>query len=89
MAIRKRDEARFIFYDSIDLCAIAAAPLFQKQRWRWTNTGIPSQKQIYEALLMLQRTAKHETDTDGPVETGRLIYVQGKYGHEKPTRTAM
>jgi hypothetical protein len=75
-------EEKFSFYDSIQECADAAAPVFKQQRWRWALVGVPDRQDILESLFYLKRWCEESEQDYG--ETGRLAYYNGRYGHEKP-----
>lgn len=81
---RKRTiEEKFVLFDSAIECAKAAAPVFIKQRWRWTYLhGFPKEHNILDTLLSLEEEAWESTPPH--METGRLIYYYGKFGYERP-----
>lgn len=73
---------KFCFYSTAEECADAAAPLYAQKRWRWKRCGIPDRQQILETLRYLARVA-WGNGNGGHIQSGRLIYYKGSYGHER------
>lgn len=67
----------FTMYSTATACADAAAPIFQQKKWRWWHCGIPTREQILDSLRRMER--------EGRGSSGRLVYYEGRFGHEKYT----
>lgn len=73
-------EGRYCWFRSASECAKNAAPIFwRKKRWKWDGR-CPTELDITHMLYLLFRTANYDCQ---PVTCGRLIYWNGRYGHEK------
>lgn len=80
-SIQKLD--RYDWYWSADECAKAAAPIFAWREWGWGIRGtIPDMAAILTALVQLKNIGLAHGARQ--VEAGRLIYKNGRYGHERP-----
>lgn len=86
MRIKKSPEERFDLYDTPEECADKAAPIFAFQKWKWFMVGIPNRKEILETLIELRDYVARSDASPPQAETGRLIYYDGRYGHEKETK---
>lgn len=73
---------RYRFFDDAADCAKAAAPVFERERWSWGLTGIPSEQRIFSMLLYLA-----DQKPNVMIATGRLIYHAAYgFGYKRPTR---
>lgn len=83
MARKQFSPEKWVLFSDANECAQAAAPVFAEQRWRWTALhGFPKEHNILDTLLQLKEFAEeHEIDH---AESGRLVFWQGQFGHERP-----
>ncbi len=68
---------RYIHFSSLDECVRQAAKVFMQQRWNWSRCGIPDEMEIRQQLMYLRSAGNG-------IESGRLIYKDGRYGFQKP-----
>jgi hypothetical protein len=68
-------------FPTAEECAASAAPVFAAEQWEWACVGIPDEAEILKTLRGLMRHM--EEDEAGYVGTGRLIFTEGRFGHER------
>ena len=74
-----------LMFDTLEECSESAESEFKKHNWTWGGKGIPNQQQIATTLLRLE-SAVMKGDCQA-ASTGRLHYLDGKFGHDVSEKT--
>lgn len=75
---------QFSLYDDANSCALQAVKAFAQRGRRWGQT-IPTSSEIVTQLEQMKSEAQRRwpANPEMVIRCGRLIYVGGRYGHER------
>jgi len=81
-----RNLDRFALFNTAQECADSAAPIFKEHEWRWYRSSVPNHHEILDFLYRLRIAALSSGKTLSLqyAESGRLIFIAGQFGHERP-----